>query len=217
MPSSKPAGKTPPPELAEPERFARIADYYGDLVQRFGHDPRACDYGRPESQQAKFRVLSECVDFRDASVLDVGCGFADFADFLTARYPGVRYTGIDLTPAMIEQARARHPTLTLKVANLLDLEASQQVDVVTANGIFYLLGEQAPALMRTFIERMWDMAIRAVAFNSLSAWAKDQEAGEFYADPLETMAFCRRLTPRLTLRHDYHQRDFTVYMYRDQT
>jgi trans-aconitate methyltransferase len=157
------------------------------------------------------------VDFRDASVLDVGCGFADFADFLTARYPGVRYTGIDLTPAMIEQARARHPTLTLKVANLLDLEASQQVDVVTANGIFYLLGEQAPALMRTFIERMWDMAIRAVAFNSLSAWAKDQEAGEFYADPLETMAFCRRLTPRLTLRHDYHQRDFTVYMYRDQT
>jgi hypothetical protein len=69
--------------------------------------------------------------------------------------------------------------------------------------------------MRSFVSRMWQMAKVAVAFNTLSSWAPDQEAGEFYADPVETLAFCRTLTPRLTLRHDYHRRDFTVYMYRD--
>jgi hypothetical protein len=53
-----------------------------------------------------------------------------------------------------------------------------------------------------------------VAFNSLSAWATDQEAGEFYADPLRVVDFCRRITPRVVLRHDYHPRDFTVYLYK---
>jgi SAM-dependent methyltransferase len=216
MPSSKLVGASPP-EAGEAAPFARISSYYSDLVQRFGHDPRACDYGRAESQQAKFRVLSECTDFRGLSVLDVGCGFADFADFLAQRYEGVRYTGVDITPAMIEHARTRHPGVELEVGNLLDLDPTRQYDVVTANGIFYLLGDRAGELMRVFVQRMWDMARVGVAFNSLSAWAQDQEAGEFYADPAATLSFCRELTPRLTLRHDYHRRDFTVYMYRDQS
>jgi cyclopropane fatty-acyl-phospholipid synthase-like methyltransferase len=212
MPSSKPAGES---QAEAPERFARIANYYSDLIQRYGHDPRACDYGRAESQQAKFRVLSECADLRGRSVLDVGCGFADFSDYLAQRFEGVAYSGIDLTPDMIAHARQRHPGLSLEVRNLLEMDASQQYDVVMANGIFYLLGDRAAELMRSFVARMWQMAKVAVAFNTLSSWAPDQEAGEFYADPVETLAFCRTLTPRLTLRHDYHRRDFTVYMYRD--
>ena len=40
--------------------------------------------------------------------------------------------------------------------------------------------------------------------------------GEFYTDPLQTLAFCRTLTPWVTLRHDYHSRDFTIYMRKDQ-
>jgi len=62
---------------------------------------------------------------------------------------------------------------------------------------------------------MYALATTAVAFNSLSAWAPDQEAGEFYADPLQVVDLCRRLTPWVVLRHDYHPRDFTVYMYKN--
>jgi hypothetical protein len=54
----------------------------------------------------------------------------------------------------------------------------------------------------------------ALAFNSLSNWANDQEANEFYADPVQVLNFCRELTPWVVLRHDYHPRDFTVYMYK---
>jgi hypothetical protein len=76
------------------------------------------------------------------------------------------------------------------------------------------LGDQAWPMMQQLIERMYDLATKAVAFNSLSAWATDQEASEFYADPLRVVEFCRRLTPRVVLRHDYHSRDFTVYLYK---
>ena len=194
--------------------FARIADYYDGLVRKYGHDPRACDYGRAESQKIKFRVLSEVLPLANSSLLDVGCGFADFATFLGERFPGLQYSGIDLSSAMVTEARSNHPELDLRVANISDAVFEGTFDVVTANGIFYLLGDQAWPTMQRMIERMYALATTAVAFNSLSAWATDQEAGEFYADPLQVIDFCRQLSPRVVLRHDYHARDFTVYLYK---
>jgi SAM-dependent methyltransferase len=203
-----------PEELTDP--FGRIANFYDGLVRQYGHDPRACDYGRPESQAIKFRVLSEVMPLANTNLLDVGCGFADFATYLQPRFSGIKYSGIDLSSAMVTEACRNHPDLDLRVANVLDASFDRTFDVVTANGIFYLLGELAWSMMRKIIERLYALATSAVAFNSLSAWAKaeDQEAGEYYADPLKVLDFCRQLTPRVVMRHDYHPRDFTVYMYK---
>ncbi len=196
------------------DTFGRISDYYDRLVRQYGHDPRACDYGRPESQNIKFRILSEVIPLANCSLLDVGCGFADFATYLQGCFSGLKYSGIDLCSAMVTEAQRNQPGLDLRVANIFDASFDRTFDVVTANGIFYLLGEQAWPLMQQIIERMYALATSAVAFNSLSAWAKEQEAREYYADPLKTVDFCRQLTGRVVLRHDYHARDFTIYLYR---
>ena len=42
------------------------------------------------------------------------------------------------------------------------------------------------------------------------------EPGEFYADPVQTLSWCHTLSPFVVLRHDYHSRDFTVYVYKAQ-
>ncbi|GBO51706.1 hypothetical protein APA_947 [Pseudanabaena sp. lw0831] len=88
-------------------------------------------------------------------------------------------------------------------------------DLVTANGIFYLLNQDAELYMQRLIARMYELSSKAVAFNSLSLWDKNQEDGEFYADPLKTVQFCRTLTPWGVLRHDYLLHDFTIYMYKE--
>jgi SAM-dependent methyltransferase len=196
--------------------FSRIAEFYDRRVAEFGHDPRACDYGRSESQQRKFRVLAEAADYTGRSVLDVGCGFADYAGYLETRFAGLDYHGIDLSPAMINRARAARPDLDLRVGNLL-LEPGQGThDYVSANGIFYLLGPEAPVLMRRLVAAMFDRCREAVVFNSLSTWASVHEPGEFYADPLETVRWCRELSPWVTLRHDYLPHDFTVVIRRER-
>jgi SAM-dependent methyltransferase len=196
--------------------FSNIAGYYERLVAEHGYDARACDYGGVESQQAKFRVLAEVGDLRGCDVLDIGCGFADWAAFLEREVGDVRYSGIDLSPSMVAEAKRMHPELDLRVANILDDSVTGEFDVVSANGIFYLLGDDAPRLMRTIIEKMFGMARIAAEFTTLSGWAKDPAPGEFYADPLETLAFCQELTPWVTLRHDYHTRDFAIYLYRER-
>jgi len=199
-----------------PDRRQFVASYYDELIRTYGHQPRACDYGRPESQRRKFEVLCEALPLDHMRVLDVGCGFADFADYLAARFAGVSYEGVDITPRMIEEARKLHPDQSLRVLDILTENPGGPYDFVTANGIFYLLGEHAEERMQQLIARMFELCTTAVAFNSLSSWAPKQEPGEFYADPLATVAFCKTLTPWVALRHDYFPHDFTVYLYRRQ-
>lgn len=196
--------------------FQSIARRYDGLVGQYGHDSRACDYGRPESQLRKFAVLAGVMPLRGKSVLDVGCGFADYADYLEEHAGDVHYTGLDLSPRMIDLASRRRPDLNLRVGNILDENAEQKFDVVNANGIFYLLGDRAPDLMRSLIRRMFAAAKEAVAFNSLSIRASHHEPGEYYANAMEIFDFCCSLTPWVVVRHDYLPHDFTVYMYRRQ-
>ena len=84
--------------MSETDPFGAIAAYYDALVARYGHHPRACDYGRAESQRVKFRVLSEVMPLAGLSLLDVGCGFAGYADVLPS---DVDCTGIAVTAARI--------------------------------------------------------------------------------------------------------------------
>lgn len=197
--------------------FKQIATFYDRRVEKFGHDPRACDYGRRESQIKKFTILAQALDYSGTTVLDVGCGFADYAAFLSTRFKGVTYEGIDLSEKMIAQARIAQPGLNLRRANILEEPISNTHDIVTANGIFYLLGDDAPELMRALVEAMFARAKRCVAFNSLSSWAATHEENEFYADPVRVASWCREITPWVVLRHDYLPHDFTIYLYRDRT
>jgi SAM-dependent methyltransferase len=195
---------------------SRIASFYDGLVERYGHDPRACDYGSVDSQRAKFQVLSQVRPMDGLTLLDVGCGFADYASFLEDRVEELTYVGVDLSPRMVSAARVLHPDLDIRQVDILDQPLEREYDVVNANGIFYLLGAGAEERMRRLVSRMFALARRSVAFNSLSAWASAHEPGEFYADPLETLRFCRTLTPWVTLRHDYLAHDFTIYLHRER-
>lgn len=193
----------------------KIAGYYAALIEEHGHNPRSCDYGRPESQAKKFKILSEIITDQHQTLLDVGCGFADYADYLQMRAPHVKYEGVDITPNFVEQAKQKHPDVDIYLMDILSEEPGI-FDVVTANGIFYLLGEGAEEMMQKLVTRMFELCRGSVAFNSLSTWCDDKEADEFYADPMKTLEFCRTLTPWVTLRHDYHSRDFTIYMHKEQ-
>lgn len=200
--------------MSEPSPFPEIAAFFDGLVEEHGTSYLASDYGSERSRQRRFDVIAGLGDFSGRRVLDVGCGLASFADYLAERFAGVEYVGIDLSPRTIEQARELRPHLDLRVANALDLD--ERFDLVTANGIFYLLGDEAPALMRRIVEHVWELAGEAVAFSSLSTWAPghSRNEGEFHADPLATLAWCRELTPHVALRHDYLPHDFTIYLRR---
>jgi SAM-dependent methyltransferase len=194
----------------------RVGRFFDERVARFGSDLRALDYGGRHSQQVRFRVIAEAIPLAGKSVLDVGCGFADFADYLAAADANARYAGIDISPSVAAQAKALHPHLDLRCLDVLSEDPGGPFDVVVANGVFYLLGDDAEAIMRRIIARLFALCRDAVVFTSLSAWAPRREPDEFYPDPLRVIDFCRTLTPYVVLRHDYLPHDFAVSLHRSQ-
>lgn len=53
-------------------------------------------------------ILAELEKEPFTDLLDAGCGPAPMISLLSEKYPECHYTGIDLTPAMIEQARKKN-------------------------------------------------------------------------------------------------------------
>ncbi|GBO51707.1 hypothetical protein APA_948 [Pseudanabaena sp. lw0831] len=41
------------------------------MITRYGHNPRACDYGRAESQQIKFETLAQVMPIQGKRILDI--------------------------------------------------------------------------------------------------------------------------------------------------
>lgn len=190
----------------------RIADYYDRLVDQYGYDPRACDASGAKSLEVRYKVLSEVTDLTGKSVLEVGCGFGELGIYLQQKYPGVQYFGIDVSPRMIEEGRKVHPQLSLRLQNVLDID--ERFDVVMAQGIFYLLGDNAESKMHGLIEKMFSLSREAVTFCAISSWASNKRDDEFYVDPAAILDWCRILTTRVVLRHDYLPNDVTLYLYR---
>jgi SAM-dependent methyltransferase len=195
--------------------FDNMAARYDDLVGAHGNSHRSCDWGSSGSQEVRFDVLTAVADLSGCSILDVGCGLGDLARFLNERCafdPPPRYTGIDISTEMVRHARNRDPTLDIRQANIVDGDLGS-FDVVVASGIFGFLPPDRFDLMEQVVRAMYQRSRQAVAFNSLSSWAPRRYADELHADPLRTIEFCRTLTSKIILRHDYHTRDFSVYMY----
>jgi SAM-dependent methyltransferase len=194
------------------ERNVRI---YSESVALHGYDVRALGWGSRESQARRFAVLSEVGKLSGSSVLDVGCGLGDLYAWIRRRRLRARYTGVDITPGMVDKARARFPKTQFRVCDVLDREQPIAVhDYVLSSGIFTHRGTSGFEFLEAMVRRMFELSKQALAFNCLSGWAKEKERGEYHADPLRVVDFCRRLSPWVVLRHDYHPRDFTVYLYK---
>lgn len=193
----------------------RTREYFAGRAASHGNSVLAVDWGSEASQAKRFEVLASAGIGPTDSVLDVGCGLGSFRGWLGERGFRGQYLGVDLTEELLTLARQREPGAEFRTLSALHLgELGRTFDVVVASGIFYLRRTDAYSFMDEVVRSMWARATKAVAFNTLSAWAPDQDKGEFYAEPGRVLDLCRPLTTRVTLRHDYHPRDFTVVLSR---
>ncbi len=68
-------------------------------------------------------------------VIELGCGTGD----LLASLAPARGVGIDLSPAMVAAARARHPDLAFETADALEFETDERFDVVILSDLITFL------------------------------------------------------------------------------
>ncbi len=202
--------------LARDDRFT--ITHFSRLLSRHGQTHAALEWRSRESQERRFAVLIEAGIRDGQTVLDVGCGTGDLLEWMQRRKitPG-DYLGLDITPAMIDHARARFPDHRFEQGCLLSGPAlpRETYDWVVASGIFAHRYEQPVAYMRRMVAAMIGRAAVGVTLNSLSSKAPNAAQWTmFHADPEETLAWAQTMAPVVVLREDYDPHDFTLYLYR---
>ena len=190
----------------------KVRAYYEPRLAATDDCYEAVGYTAPEFATTRYAILSEVGSLTKASVLEVGCGIGNLLAYMKENGFKGEYTGLDLMPEMIAQARQRHPEARYIEGDLLQMKNGEAADYVIASGVYQHASKD---LFHRSIAAMFQRCKVAAAFNMFSMWCPAESRNEYlFADPLETMEFCRQFTSHLILRHEYMPHDFTIYMYR---
>lgn len=194
-----------------------IKDRYRERLKRHGAGIQALASGTAERREIRFGVLAGVGDLEGASVLDLGCGLADFYAYLRERGVNVRYTGYDITPEFIELAAQRFPDARFEVRDVQADGIPEKFEYVISSQTFNnrLAHEDNMNLMLDVLRLSYEAGTKGVAIDMLTAYVDFQEAHLYYYPPEEIFHFCKTLTKRVILRHDYPLFEFAVYLYKD--
>ena len=192
-------------------------------VAQFGADPRSAFWKDEEWQKRRYDILSRLFDEPDRlggiSITDFGCGYGAFFDYLADRpvMKNSRYTGIDMSAAMIEEANAR--IRDSRATFQSHLIATETADYTVVCGTYNMsLGanrDEWADYVKASLEQLWSKTTKAMGFNMLRFDAPDQYPGLYYADGMEFVKFCNEtLSPDITYTDDRPLPDWTIIIRR---
>ncbi len=195
-----------------------IYDYYVPRLSDGEKDHEKLGWESREAQYRRFDILLDNTAFPGMSVLDVGCGLGNLLDAFQEINIPVEYSGIDLIPHMVEQARERYPDARWFCCDIFSHSPfrEKEFDVVYASGIFNInLGNNMGFLMRA-LNLFFSLSKKYVVFNLLSDHSRNQEEGYFYYNGERVRQSISRQfhleENRIHIISDYLDNDFTVIL-----
>jgi SAM-dependent methyltransferase len=195
---------------------SEVAAYYSSKLALHGPTSRGVDWNDDVSHELRHRQFLRLFrDDREASVLDLGCGFGDFCRFLRAAGYHGPFVGYDVAPNMIAEASRLHGEATCQWR--VGAEPSEVADFAIASGIFNVKGDVPIDAWSQYVHDTIDTLARAgrrgFAFNvlSLSSDPERRAPNLYYADAGEMLSYClRRYGRSVALLQDYGLYEFTM-------
>ncbi|MGX9962460.1 methyltransferase [Roseomonas sp. F4] len=194
-----------------------VTAHYEQALATHGPTAKGVDWKDEEGQRLRHRQFLRLVEGDpEASILDLGCGYGDFLPFLRAHGHRGRYIGLDVAPAMVEEARRLHGEGPDR-AFFLGAESPEAADYAIASGILNVIRGADPAAWPGYvdgvIEGLARSSRRGFAFNmlSLNSDPERRRADLHYADPAAMLAaMIARHGRHAAVLQDYGLWEFTL-------
>jgi ubiquinone/menaquinone biosynthesis C-methylase UbiE len=194
-----------------------ISETYNKMLTDGTNDAERVGWGSVDSQEKRFRVLTEIGNLDNDSILDVGCGLGAYFDYVHKMHSNLSYTGIDINLNMIQEAQQRHSDIEFIHTNIVaDTHAlnDRKFDYVFLSGALNLSADKHHDTIKSIMKEMFTLANKGVAINFLSVFSDYLTPGEYYCNPVDILQLAFSFTKKVTLRHDYMPHDFTIYLYK---
>jgi SAM-dependent methyltransferase len=196
---------------------------FNEQVAEEGQTARGLGWDHRSSMRTRFEAATTMYDFTDKRVLDVGCGFGDFYDYLVEQdQQPAEYYGVEISERVLEIAREEHASqhCTFERRNVLVTPfEGEQFDIAVEFGILNYNFDNVDnnRYARLFMDRCYGFS-DAVLINCLSSYREGEwEYEEFvhYYDPEKLFGFAQELSRDVTLHHDFPpipQKEFNLLL-----
>lgn len=203
---------------------AELIRLYQDTLFKNGPSSQAVQYADEASHHARFDILSQ-IDTNMTSILDVGCGLAEYCHYLRAKGNPAVYKGIDIVPEFVDLANlalTNDPNAEVCLTDAETGDLPQGYDYAILSGVFNNKMSDNWSFMSNTLVKMFSAANKGIAFNAMSSDVDYRDPALFYVDPIRVYEFCKkRLGGHPVLRHDYVLKEngfpfeFAMYVYKE--
>jgi len=184
---------------------------FDERVEENGESACALGWDSKSSMRTRFGAATEMYDFSNKRVLDVGCGFGDFYEYLVEQNQQPReYHGLEVSDRVLDIARERNTAenCTFERRNIfVDPYEDEQFDIAVEFGILNYNFDNVnnDRYARLFLDRCSSFS-DAVLINCLSSYREGDWAYEefiHYFDPEKLFGFAQELSRDVVLHHDF--------------
>ncbi len=176
---------------------------YDKRGQKYPFTSKAVCWDNPQTQYFRFHEIARHLSMdEDRSVLDVGCGNAEFYQFLNFSGFKGQYRGYDINQELLSQARKRYPGIVVEQVDILTQEVDEQFDYVVVSGLFNLNFGQTEAWVEQMLTELFKLCRKKLIFNAISTHVNFQQEEMFYLDPARILQFVlQNLSSQCVLEH----------------
>ncbi len=178
------------------------------------NSPIPVGYDSIQQQRFIYQNLISGFDPINNSLYEVGCGRGDLYKFIKDLYgvENFEYDGIDFNPVMSDLAKQKYD---LDITNgMYETTPIPKFDWVVASGLFSNKTKQTDdeqvSYILDMINRMYESANKAVAFNLLCPLAGSVSEGFFYVSPGQIINTLIQKYRFVNIKHDYTDNIYTV-------
>ena len=193
-----------------------IIEYYENKLRLFGNNFKGVDWNSKKSQYLRFDQLIKVIkEKRNFSILDYGCGYGAFLNFLYKKFKQFNFYGYDISSAMIDSARINNDLS--HSSWISEFDKLEKADYVTSSGVFNVkLDINSKEWLKYIIQTIQcfnHLSRLGFSFNLLSSYhdKKFSSSKLFYGDPSYFFDFCKNnFSKNVSLLHDYNLYEFTI-------
>lgn len=216
-----------PPDPPQDRPYLSLVEGVAELFEQHGDTHQGLGYPKPDHFEDRYRLFLDVTRFgpnagEPGALLDVGCATGPVLDEIKASgRTDLRYRGVDLSPAMIETARRKHPEADFVVGDPFELGGlwAERPDYVLMCGLFTWRRDISYADMKAYMVSMlrlgFDSCQRGIAFNVMN-YHLDWRRDDLFHVPFDEMAELIRaeFSRNYIFRADYGLFEYTCYVYK---
>jgi SAM-dependent methyltransferase len=204
--------------LTDKDRLDLI-DRYSRRFEQHGVDPRTLNVGDLEKYTQQHAIHASIGRLDGAVILDIGCGLANFYEFVKTRCVRVHYIGYDVVEPFVEANSKRFPDAKFRLTDVTRDSIIDRCDYVVMCQVFNNKYSEADniAVVEGVMRKAFDSADKGLSIDMLSTYVSRMEDHLFYYSPEQMFAFAKTLTPYVTLLHAYLDHHFTIQLFKQRS